>query len=155
MFTCQTVALSSQATKPVTKEEVEKSHPHIFVADGVKFYLVKIYKIVSITDIALINFAGPEIVTNNDVLTFYSDLKKFANENKIDVSFIDKDIADKFLKNNELAQKYKIEYFEKAENSHLSLRIDSYSLTDIQFDNIISVTFIGEYDCKMTAYFKL
>lgn len=62
-ITCQIVALSSQTTKPVTKEEVEKLHPHIFVADGVKFYLVKIYKIVSITDIALINFAGPEIVT--------------------------------------------------------------------------------------------
>ena len=154
-FTCQVIALSSQTTKPVTIEEIENLHPHKFVADDANFYLVEIYKIISMTDVILIGFTWPDVITNDDVIAFYSDLKKFGDENKVNVRFIGRDIADKFLKDNELAQKYKIEYSEKAEKSYLSLRIDSYSLTDIPFDNIISVTFIDEYGYETVVYFKL
>ena len=151
-FTCERFALSSRSIIRVTKEEVEKSHPHLFVADDVRFHLTRIYKIVSITTAELMRFTKSKYMTNDDVIAFYSDLKKFGDENKVNVDgFVDFDVADKFLKSNELAQKYKIEYSRIA-NEYLYLPINDYSLSNIPFRGTISVTFVDGNDDKISTW---
>lgn len=146
-FTCENFAIASRSVKLVTKEEVEKMHPHIFVTDDVRFHVTKIHKIVSISTRELMSFATPKYMTNDDILEFYDNLKKFGYENKVDVDgFVCFDVADKFLKDNKLAKKYKIEYAESIKNANLSLRVNDYSLSNIPFSGAILVTFVDEND---------
>lgn len=144
-FSCQKIAFCIENIKVITKEEVERLHPQCSVANNT-YYSMKICKIISMSCMALCKFSKPENITDDDVIAFYNNLKKFGNENKIDINYdIDKDIAHKFFKGNDLAKKYEIEYTGyNGDNKYLSLRVDSYSLSSIPFGGNIVLYLIGK-----------
>lgn len=145
-LTCQKAACAVLLRETIEKKEVEKIYPHDVIADNAAFYVSKLYKIESVSCSALRKFTSTEDIPNDDVLAFYNDLEKFGCENKIDVHKIGSDIADTFLKDNELAKKYKIEYTPGYSSRHLVLHINDYSLSNNPFRcsiNVVVMTEIG------------
>lgn len=150
-LTCQKAAFSKQHSQLVTKEEIEKLHPHNVIADDVTFYLASLHEINSVSCTALRQFSSTKDIPNYDVIAFYSDLEKFGDENKININCdIDKDIAAKFLKDNDLAKKYKIEYIGDNYGNYLELHINDYSLTYIPIHSTIDVTLTKDHYSMVT-----
>ena len=150
-LTCQKAAFSKQYLQLATKKEVEKLHPHNSIADDMTFYVAKLHEIDSVSCTALRQFSSTKDIINDDVIAFYNDLEKFGDENKIDVNCgIGGDIAAKFLKDNDLAKKYKIEYIGNNYGNYLELRINDYCLAHVPIHDTIDVTLTEDHYSMIT-----
>lgn len=125
-FTCKKTAFAEVPAKTISREEVEKLHPHCSIHTNMTYYYVELYNISSLMGSALMNFFIKKGITIDDACAFYKNSAKNSRSNNI--------ISD-----------YNINYISDTKiGEYLELAINDYSISDIPIDGAVYVIFTNK-----------